>query len=304
MLTGDSSGTESDLEKVTRSEVGLKGIKVFKALNDAASELRQEIQSIQDWMSPDNGDWLCPIDLAPLVWNQLLNLRDLLAPSLRERLKEQYEDGYQDYAARIAEFLSAKAWNCTEEHKQEVKENLLRKFPSIQELEEYLQVVIGRPTVIPSLSDQLNSEQKECVAQVERFIQQYDANLEQSLQAAAIAAGQQLATALLEELAEWEPGYKPVQFRKRVEKHLKKVQILLANASPEAGGTLGNMMQHLEGILETASVEVKGMESSASDALSKMDALRVKLLGEQQELMNLTDQMGLSRATTKNFKFR
>ena len=96
VLTGDSSGTESDLEKVTRSEVGLKGIKVFKALNDAASGLRQEIQSIQDWMSPDNGDWLCPIDLAPLVWNQLLNLRDVLAPSLRERLKEQYEDGYQD----------------------------------------------------------------------------------------------------------------------------------------------------------------------------------------------------------------
>ena len=171
-------------------------------------------------------------------------------------------------------------------------------------MEEYLQVVIGRPTVIPSLSDQLNSEQKECVAQVERFIQQYDANLEQSLQAAAIAGGQQLATALLEELAEWEPGYKPVQFRKRVEKHLKKVQILLANASPEAGGTLGNMMQHLEGILETASVEAKGMESSTGSALSRMDALRVKLLGEQQELMNLTDQMGLSRATTKNFKSR
>lgn len=33
---------ESDLVKVTTSEVGLKGIKVFKALDEAANQLRQK----------------------------------------------------------------------------------------------------------------------------------------------------------------------------------------------------------------------------------------------------------------------
>src|SRR5689334_12563963 len=61
---------ESDLVKVTQSEIGLRGIKVFKALDEAASQLRQEIASVQEWMSNDNGDWVCPIDLAPLVWKQ------------------------------------------------------------------------------------------------------------------------------------------------------------------------------------------------------------------------------------------
>lgn len=35
---------ESDLEKVTKSEVGLRGISVFKSLDEAANELRQEIK--------------------------------------------------------------------------------------------------------------------------------------------------------------------------------------------------------------------------------------------------------------------
>ncbi|MEH1854911.1 MAG: hypothetical protein V7L11_25300 [Nostoc sp.] len=45
---------ESDLVKVTTSEVGLKGIKVFKALDEAANQLRQEIASVQEWMNYDN----------------------------------------------------------------------------------------------------------------------------------------------------------------------------------------------------------------------------------------------------------
>ncbi|MGH2415721.1 MAG: hypothetical protein ACRDEA_18925, partial [Microcystaceae cyanobacterium] len=50
---------ESDLEKISKSEVGLRGISVFKALDEAASELRSAIESVKDWMMPDNGDWVC-----------------------------------------------------------------------------------------------------------------------------------------------------------------------------------------------------------------------------------------------------
>ncbi|MCC5617045.1 hypothetical protein LC605_18560 [Nostoc sp. CHAB 5836] len=53
-----------------------------------------------------------------------------------------------------------------------------------------------------------------------QFIQQYDQNLEQRLRESAIAGGEELAAQLLEELSDWELGRKPVQFKKKMEKHL------------------------------------------------------------------------------------
>lgn len=229
---------ESDLLKVKSSEVGLKGIKVFKALDEAASQLRSEIASIQEWMSNDNGDWICPIDLAPLVWSQLLNIRDVVAPDLRAGLKNEYEKGLADYVERIDKFISLNVWDLPPEKREEVKANLLKAFPLLSDLEEYLQVVIGRPVIIPALSEQLNSEQAKCLQQITQFIQQYDQNLEQRLRESAIAGGEQLAAQLLDELANWEPGRKPVLFKKKMDQHLKRVQVLLANASPEAGASL------------------------------------------------------------------
>ncbi|MEH2117797.1 hypothetical protein [Nostoc sp.] len=105
---------ESDLVKVTNSEVGLRGIKVFKKLDEAAAQLRQEIASVQEWMSADTGDWVCPIDLAPLVWNQLINIRDNIAPGLRDQLKVDYEAGLEDYQERIDQFLSLQTWPAIE----------------------------------------------------------------------------------------------------------------------------------------------------------------------------------------------
>lgn len=131
---------------------------------------------------------------------------------------------------------------------EEVKANLIKAFPTLLELEEYLQVVIGRPLIIPALSEQLNSEQANCLQQITQFIQQYDQNLEQRLREAAVVGGEQLAAQLLEELADWQPGRKPVQFKRQMSKHLQKVRVLLANASPKAGGSLQQMMEHLDSI--------------------------------------------------------
>nr|WP_242059145.1 MULTISPECIES: hypothetical protein [Nostoc] len=97
---------------------------------------------------------------------------------------------------------------------------MLRAFPTLTDLEDYLQVVIGRPVIIPALSEQLNQQQAECLDQITKFIQQYDQNLEQRLRESALAGGEQLAVQLLEELADWEPGRKPVQFKKKMERHL------------------------------------------------------------------------------------
>jgi hypothetical protein len=220
ILKTEISTEESDLKKITSSEVGLRGVKVFKKLDEAAGKLRQEIASVQEWMNCDHGDWICPIDLAPLVWSQLLLIRDKIAPNLREQLKADYEEGLADFTERIDKFLSVNAWQLDASKIESVKDRLLREFPSLTDLEDYLQVIIARPVIIPALSEQLSRKEAECLEQISRFIQEYDSNLEQRLKESAIAGGEQLAAQLLEDLASWEPGHKPVQFKKKMERHL------------------------------------------------------------------------------------
>lgn len=306
VLKAEVSEIESDLVKVTNSEVGLRGIKVFKKLDEAAAQLRQEIASVQEWMSADTGDWVCPIDLAPLVWSQLINIRDNAAPGLRNQLKVDYEAGLVDYQERIDKFLSLNAWELSLDKQESVKTNLLKSFPLLSELEDYLQVIIGRPVIIPALSEQLNQQQAECLDQITRFIQQYDQNLEQRLRESALAGGEQLAAQLLEELADWEPGRKPVQFKKKMERHLMKVQVLLANADSEAGSSLEQMMAHIDSIVNDPAIESKNLGSEGRSQLQqKMQEIRTKLLDEQRNLQQLaTGDMGLSKATVMSFKFR
>jgi hypothetical protein len=306
VLKVEVSEIESDLVKVTNSEVGLRGIKVFKKLDEAAAQLRQEIASVQEWMSADTGDWVCPIDLAPLVWSQLINIRDNIAPGLRNQLKVDYEGGLVDYQERIDKFLSLNAWELSPDKQESVKANLLKSFPLLSELEDYLQLVIGRPVIIPALSEQLNQQQAECLDQITKFIQQYDQNLEQRLRESALAGGEQLAAQLLEELSDWEPGRKPIQFKKKMEKHLMKVRVLLANASPEAGSSLQQMMEHLDSIVNDPEIEAKNLASDGRSHLQqKMDDIRAKLLDEQRNLQQLaTGDVGLSKAIVSAFKFR
>jgi hypothetical protein len=306
VLKSEVSESESDLMKVTNSEVGLRGVKVFKKLDEAAAQLRQEIASVQEWMSSDTGDWVCPIDLAPLVWNQLINIRDHVAPTLRNQLKVDYEAGLLDYQQRIDKFLSLNAWELSADKQESVKASLLKAFPTLTDLEDYLQVIIGRPVIIPALSEQLDQQQAECLDQITRFIQQYDSNLEQRLRESAIAGGEQLAAQLLEELSDWEPGRKPVQFKKKMERHLMKVQVLLANADPQAGSSLQQMMAHLDSIVTDPAIESKNLGSDGRSQLQqKMDSIRAKLLDEQRNLQQLaTGDVGLSKATVMSFKFR
>jgi hypothetical protein len=117
-------------------------------------------------------DWVCSIDLAPLVWNQLINIRDNIAPGLRNQLKADYESGLVDYQERIDHFLSLNTWELAQDKQESVKANLLRAFPTLTDLEDYLQVIIGRPVIIPALSEQLDHKQAECLDQITRFIQQ------------------------------------------------------------------------------------------------------------------------------------
>jgi len=288
---------ESDLEKVTKSEVGLRGISVFKSLDEAANELRQEIKEIQEWMISDNGDYICSVDLAPLVWTRMLRVRDEVAPQLRAKLKQEHSEGLKEFEFRIDEFLSAKAWNLDEDAKEEAKQELLSSFPDISELEDYLEVIISRPVIVPALNEQLDEQQAECLNQITRFIENYDQNLEQSLTRSAVIGGQELAAKLLEDLANWEPGKKPVQFRKKMDKHLKKIQMLMAFAQGETSPTLSGMMEQLESIIETADTSGQKLSDTRKSQLQEqMDAIRARLLGEQLHLIEIAEEEGVDRS--------
>ena len=135
---------------------------------------------------------------------------------------------------------------------------------------------------------------------------QYDSNLEQRLRESALAGGEQLAAQLLSELADWEPGRKPVQFKKKMERHLMKVQVLLANADSEAGSSLQQMMAHIDSIVNDPAIESKNLGSEGRNQLQqKIQEIRTKLLDEQRNLQQLaTGDVGLSKATVMSFKFR
>lgn len=85
-----------------------------------------------------------------------------------------------------------------------------------------------------------------------------------------------------------------------------KVQVLLANASPEAGSSLEAMMTHLDSIVNDPAIESKNPGSDTRSQLQqKMQEIRTKLLDEQRNLQSLaTDDVGLSKATVMSFKFR
>lgn len=95
-------------------------------------------------------------------------------------------------------------------------------------------------------------------------------------------------------------------FKKKMDQHLKRVQVLLANASPEAGASLEQMMSHLDSIVNDPGITQKNLDSQGRSQLqTKMDTIYSKLLDEQRNLQQLaSSDVGLTQATVKSFKFR
>jgi archaellum component FlaC len=301
VIKSEGSAQESDLLKIKRSEIGLRGIKVFKALEEAASLLRQELKSISEWCIPDLGDLVCNVEMAPLVWSELLRLRDETAPRLRRNLLDGYENGLSDYTNRVSEFVSASAWNLSDSEQASVIEALLENYPTIEMLEEYLSVEIGCPIIHESLSQQLSSEQAECLNQIQAFKEAYESNFEQRLIEAATIGAESVAAELLRELATWEPGRKPVQFQNKLEKHLKKLQILAANASDEANPSISSMLENLNDAIRVAipsgianAEASKSKNVSNSELQRSMNEIRARLMGDQAELKKLCSTEGMS----------
>lgn len=278
---------ESDLEKVTRSEVGLRGIPVFRALEDAAAVLRTEIESVKEWTTPDGSVMVCAIELAQIVWTQLLHIRDELAPALRTELHTKYDQGLAEYTGRLDKFLQLQAWNLNAEDYELARNEMLSAYPSREEIDDYLQVTIARPEIVKPLAIQLSEEQARILGEINRYIEQYDQNLERSLATAAISSGEKLAGELIEALAAWEPGRKPVRFRKFIEKQLKKARVLLLNADNSAVPSLTVLMNNIEQIVEDTKISSKEQLSRRSELENKIAEISASMLLEQQKLREI-----------------
>jgi hypothetical protein len=278
---------ESDLEKVTRSEVGLRGIPVFRALEDAAAVLRTEIESVKEWTTLDGSVMVCAIELAQIVWTQLLRIRDELAPVLRTELHTKYEQGLEEYTGRLDKFLQLQAWSLSAEDYELARNEMLSAYPSREEIDDYLQVTIARPEIVKSLATQLSEEQARILGEINRYIEQYDQNLERSLATAAISSGEKLAGELIEALSAWEPGKKPVRFRKLIEKQLKKARVLLLNAGDNAVPSLTVLMNNIEQIVEDTKISAKEQVSRRSELETKIAEISASMLQEQQKLREI-----------------
>ncbi|MBF1991262.1 hypothetical protein [Fischerella thermalis] len=278
---------ESDLEKVTRSEVGLRGIPVFRALEDAAAVLRTEIESVKEWTTPDGSVMVCAIELAQIVWTQLLHIRDELAPALRTELHTKYDQGLAEYTGRLDKFLQLQAWNLNAEDYELARNEMLSAYPSREEIDDYLQVTIARPEIVKPLATQLSEEQARILGEINRYIEQYDQNLERSLATAAISSGEKLAGELIEALAAWEPGKKLVRFRKFIEKQLKKARVLLLNADNSAVPSLTVLMNNIEQIVEDTKISSKEQVSRRSELENKIAEISASMLQEQQKLREI-----------------
>jgi hypothetical protein len=278
---------ESDLEKVTRSEVGLRGIPVFRALEDAAAVLRTEIESVKEWTTLDGSVMVCAIELAQIVWTQLLRIRDELAPALRTELHTKYDQGLTEYTGRLDKFLQLQAWSLNSEDYELARNEMLSAYPSKEEIDDYLQVTIARPEIVKPLATQLSEEQARILGEITRYIEQYDQNMERSLATAAISSGEKLAGELIEVLAAWEPGKKPVRFRKFIEKKLKKARVLLLNADNSAVPSLTVLMNNIEQIVEDTKISPKEQVSRRSELETKIAEISASMLQEQQKLREI-----------------
>ncbi|WP_228371820.1 hypothetical protein [Trichormus azollae] len=95
----------------------------------------------------------------PIVWSQLIEIQDNITPNLHTQLRGEYEKAYTYYQEHIDKFISLSSWQLSVEQQQKVKQNLVKALPCLEEVEDYLQVIIGPPVIIPAISKQL-SEQK------------------------------------------------------------------------------------------------------------------------------------------------
>ncbi len=282
-----------EAKEAKKAEINLGVINVHKGLKENSAVLRKELDGIQRMMIREGDDWVTTVEMLPKVWAQLIELRDTRALELRQKLLSDYADNYAEYERRINQFLDVSTWTVDQGKKEIVRRRLLQSFPTQSEVENCLVVHIGKPIIIPGFQEQLDEQQAQILETIRNYSREYDRNLRDNVRTRATQEAESIVAEMLGELANWEPGYKPVQFKKKIERHLQRVEVV-RSAITIAQQPLSEVISTLEDAL----TNINGKESEG-----EMIKIRQKLLGDQAALKNeISQEIGMTSATLSAMK--
>lgn len=270
------------------SEVNLGVINVHKGLKDASGALRKELENIQRLMLREGEDWMTTLEMLPRVWGQLIELRDLTALQLRNSLLVEYDTSFAEYQRRINTFLAVSTWKLDDSKKALVERRLLQSFPSIMEVQSCLIVQIGKPVVIPGFQEQISEQQASILQTIQQYSREYNRNLQRNIREKAAIEAESIVAEMLGELTKWEPGYKPVHLKNKLDRHLQRIEVIRSAVSI-AQEPLSNVLATLENAL----ANIEGRQSQG-----EMVKIRQKLLGEQTALKASLDQVAGATSAT------
>lgn len=151
-LDWDSLNLKSELSgRLKKGNVSLPSIQVFPELRTRGNKLRGMWREAEKYLQYAEPYWFCREQNLPEILEVAQNILDT-AEEFRQELKDNYSQHFEDYIQRLGDvLLAAKLSN---EKRVELLSFYAGKFPSMEDLDDYLTVVLQGPVRIPSLAEQ------------------------------------------------------------------------------------------------------------------------------------------------------
>lgn len=308
-----------DLTEVKASEAKLANIPLFKALKVAGCELTNGRNQIYNRMIRAEGRTACTVEKLPEIWQEFQQLQRL-AVELREDLALEYEIGLQEFIDRITHLLANRKFGLTQEDVLEKVERAKRKFPHLSLLQNYLQVRIGSFELIPGIESQLSLETSIANAEAQRIAAQNQVNAEQIV--AQIQAQQatdiqklrvelvnsarsecyEMVAKLVSSLSKFEIGTSSKRLKKGLKNHTERLEALLGT---DVDGTLGEVFNKFNQVSQTMQQDNENLsDHGRAQFLAEIEALKLSLETEQNNLLSNSDDGGLGKSTVMRLNLR
>lgn len=303
--------TGQELESIKASEAKLSSIPLFKALKAAALTLTSQRQAIYNNMIRAEGMSACTVEKLPQVWSEFQALQQT-AQQLRQQLESEYDSGKEEFTSRLSQLLGNQKFGLKPEEIDLHLDKLLQKFPSLAQLQNYLQVSLGAFELIPSIESQLLVEatmvdaeakrqeavNRERAAQIVAEIQEQRAQdiekLRQEMVNSARGECQQMLVKLIQSLSKFEPGKASKRLKSSLNSHIDRLEALLG---ADIDGSLNEVFDKLVQVQATVSQDRSELDRDTKSQLqAQIDALRSELETEQLKLLS-SNNAGMTKAT-------
>lgn len=312
-----------ELEELEASEARLSAIPLFAAVNELGAELRKGRDTIHRLMlKADEGKRACTEDKLAIVWEQFEALKET-SRTLREQLKERYWAGQADFVNRIDQMLNLEAFGLKDrfgwgdEDILEKAESLTDKFPSSENLDDYLQVRIGSYELLPSLESQIRAEatlqnaeaerlesqtrqqSAEAASRFQRQKEEDTIRLRNELYQSARNAGMEIVSEMIERLSKWEVGSKSENFKKRIKGFISTLEAYLG---ADLDGSLNEIFDQLQVVRKIVNQgdHVKA-DALSLDSREKLQTQIEQIKAELEDRLEILTSEGDGHTTASAF---